>query len=551
MQLLPHQRNVRMQSNSLLLYHSLGSGKTCTSIALAYRNVTGFRKIVVIAPASLVLNFQQEIRGACGRAVRTNNDNLFETRFWVVSKDKLYHDYKERPNELCNKLKNTVIIVDEVHRLLSYVDGKQFTFFEKIFECVRSQSKLILLSATPITDPYKMVPLARFLFSRGVFAQTPFANVSSARKFFDRYYDERTRTVKNKHELVDIFRGHVSYYNRSSRGFPEIVHHDVHVRIPENTTQHKAYATAMGFINIRNESFTQEFLLSARQVSNFVLPNGKVGPEHGMCCRTRDQLKDISVKFHKCLESIHARKGPFFVYSNFVNESGINAFAHCLETLYNYTETLDLPFRKYVVLRANDSPEERLAKINRFNHIRNADGRDINIIIGSPSSNEGISLKKLREIHILDPHWTPTTTDQIVGRGARYDSHTQVDYNEVHVFHYYAVPQDRTLLSVDTHLKKLQKDKRNLLNMFESVLQDASLLQPTIEQQVIHLNRVQESNENEHPVDVEAALPRRRDKRLHRITKLADYNPRMLNYKKRPKKKQRVIINLTQNNNVI
>lgn len=534
-----------MLSDSLLLYHSLGSGKTCTSIALAYRNITGFRRIVVIAPASLVFNFQQEIRGACGRAVRTNNNHRFENRFWVVSKDKLYHDYKERPNDLCNALKNTVIIVDEIHRLLSYVDGKQFTFFEKIFECVRPHSKLIFLSATPITDPYKMVPLARFLFSRGVFGQTAFAEVTSARKFFDRYYDDRTRTVKNKHELVDIFRGHVSYY-RSNRDFPEIVHHDVRVCIPENTTQHKAYATAMGFVNTRNESFTQEFLLSARQVSNFVLPNGQVGPDHGRCCRTRDQLKDISVKFHKCLESIHARKGPFFVYSNFVNESGINAFAHCLETLYNYTETLDLPFRKYMVLRANDSPEQRLAKINRFNHARNADGRDVNIIIGSPSSNEGISLKKLREIHILDPHWTPTTTDQIVGRGARYDSHTQVDYNEVHVFHYYAVPQDRTLLSVDTHLKKLQKDKRNLLNMFESVLQEASLLPPTIEQQVIHL---EEANENEPPVMMEAAAPpRRQNKTLRRITRLADYNPRLLNYKKRPKKKQRVIINLTRNN---
>ena len=60
--LLAHQELVRRYINShtpyrgLLLYHGLGSGKTCSSIAIA-ENMKEYKKIIVMCPASLKTNF--------------------------------------------------------------------------------------------------------------------------------------------------------------------------------------------------------------------------------------------------------------------------------------------------------------------------------------------------------------------------------------------------------------------------------------------------------------------------------------------------------------
>ena len=72
-QLLINQRVVRDYLNiytpyrGLLLYHGLGSGKTCTSIALA-EGMKSHRRIIVMTPASLKMNFFSELK-KCGDAL--------------------------------------------------------------------------------------------------------------------------------------------------------------------------------------------------------------------------------------------------------------------------------------------------------------------------------------------------------------------------------------------------------------------------------------------------------------------------------------------------
>ena len=65
--LLTHQKIVRDYINlytpyrGLLLYHGLGSGKTCSSIAIA-EGLKSYRKIIVMTPASLRRNYIEEIK---------------------------------------------------------------------------------------------------------------------------------------------------------------------------------------------------------------------------------------------------------------------------------------------------------------------------------------------------------------------------------------------------------------------------------------------------------------------------------------------------------
>lgn len=72
-ELLPHQKIVRdylateTPYRGLLLYHGLGSGKTCSSIAVA-ESVLTHRKIVVMLPASLEDNYRGELL-SCGAPI--------------------------------------------------------------------------------------------------------------------------------------------------------------------------------------------------------------------------------------------------------------------------------------------------------------------------------------------------------------------------------------------------------------------------------------------------------------------------------------------------
>ena len=58
----------------LLLYHGLGSGKTCSSIAIAEGMKTD-KRIVVMTPAALRMNYLQELK-YCGDTIYKKN------QFW-------------------------------------------------------------------------------------------------------------------------------------------------------------------------------------------------------------------------------------------------------------------------------------------------------------------------------------------------------------------------------------------------------------------------------------------------------------------------------------
>ena len=78
--LLTHQKIVRDYMNlytpyrGLLLYHGLGSGKTCTSIAIA-EGMKDSKRIIIMTPASLQANYREELK-KCGDFLYKRN------QFW-------------------------------------------------------------------------------------------------------------------------------------------------------------------------------------------------------------------------------------------------------------------------------------------------------------------------------------------------------------------------------------------------------------------------------------------------------------------------------------
>jgi len=87
--LLTHQKIVRDYINlhtpyrGLLLYHGLGSGKTCSSIAIA-EGMKSVRKVIIMTPASLRRNYIEEIK-KCGDLLYRKNQ-YWE---WVSTDDNI------------------------------------------------------------------------------------------------------------------------------------------------------------------------------------------------------------------------------------------------------------------------------------------------------------------------------------------------------------------------------------------------------------------------------------------------------------------------------
>ena len=65
--------NIFTPYRGLLLYHGLGAGKTCASIAIA-EGLKTHRKILIMTPASLRMNYIEELK-KCGDPLYKRNQH--------------------------------------------------------------------------------------------------------------------------------------------------------------------------------------------------------------------------------------------------------------------------------------------------------------------------------------------------------------------------------------------------------------------------------------------------------------------------------------------
>ena len=229
--LFPYQRlirdylNIKSPYRGLLLYHGLGSGKTCASISVA-ENLKSHRDIFVLLPASLRSNFIGELKNCADSRWKLNQNwrfisnktDEFETasNFWgmdlskdffvkknkgiwmpsstksnnygslsgtekekinnqleyLISKKYSFINYNGLQNrhldemeaEEENMFNNKVIIIDEVHNLISRVvgGGTGLRLYKMLMEA--ENIKLVLLSGTPLINyPFESAFLLNLL----------------------------------------------------------------------------------------------------------------------------------------------------------------------------------------------------------------------------------------------------------------------------------------------------------------------------------------------------------------------------------------------------
>jgi len=119
------------------------------------------------------------------------------------------------------------------------------------------------------------------------------------------------------------------------------------------------------------------------------------------------------------------------------------------------------------------------------NSLDNRHGEIIKMIMVSQSGAEGISLRNVRQVHVMEPYWNEIRIQQVIGRAVRLDSHIDLPENErkVDAFIYImTLTEDQKKrnkvddgLTADEMVNIVAKKKSAIIDGFISSLKKASI----------------------------------------------------------------------------
>lgn len=447
----------------MLLYHKLGSGKTCTSILIADEMLEKkmINRVFILSPGSLRENWVSEYCKKCGRNASSLSENyIFITYNYAVGKN--------LPN-----FDNGLVIVDEVHNLINGVkNGSKNP--SAIYNAISlSNCRVLLLSGTPIFNwVYEFALLGRLLKPGTDFPEVRdrkgHVNIATFMSKFNKKEDG-TLLPNNRTEMIRMFEGIISYYPGSVADVPETVEEPI-IKVEMTPYQESRY-WAKNEIEVifarpvnpklyqtdrdKYEKLKKLHIMAkknilTRQVSNFYYP-----PKYR-------KTKDILVSDGGWIDHEVFQDGKLFMkYS-----TKIAAFLLNLVKYYDQKHVLFTMFKtksgvyliqailkmcgiRSEIFSGDLDDQQRKYILSRFNSENNKHGEKIRALLVTEAGAEGISVLEARHMHILESSHRMNRTIQAIGRVARFRSHSRLPLEErkVQVWRYWstATPEPYTL----------------------------------------------------------------------------------------------------------
>jgi superfamily II DNA or RNA helicase len=438
---LPHQQKVVDYFKSslykgLLLYHELGSGKTCTSIytadAMLRENL--IKKVIVLSPGNLRKTWIEEYCKKCGL-----DKNYLRDNFIFISYNYNIHSHLHMFN-----FNKSLVIIDEAHNLINGIKNNSKNPLSLFHIINESDCKVLLLSGTPITsniDEFKII--GKMLNPNALF------------------------TYVNTSIYNSSLEGIISYYPGSSlEYYPRVIYEPI-IRIlmtPEQLEKYKnVYASENNFIRKNYYSKKPEdkhknqkmYMLSikrirSRSVSNFYYNNINKKDSSLTTIKLPDIKEQNGGWFNKDVFSngyLLKLYSPKFVYLFLNIIRNINS-KHVVLTYFKEISGVILINTiltncgiKSVIYSGDISDNQRTKILEEFNNINNRYGKNIKVLLLTEAGIEGISLKEVQHFHILESCPSPNKTIQGIGRAVRFKSHIDMPKNrrEVRVWRYWSV----------------------------------------------------------------------------------------------------------------
>ena len=161
---LTHQKEAiqkLVENKKFILADDMGLGKTTSTIIAALE--AGAKKILIICPATLKINWKREIENYSARPTYIAEGKNFSTEhdFVIINYDiiKNFHDPKKKDDSQILRADFDLVIIDEAH----YIKNAQAQRTKLINDLVKKVDRLWLLTGTPMTsrpiDYYNLLSL--------------------------------------------------------------------------------------------------------------------------------------------------------------------------------------------------------------------------------------------------------------------------------------------------------------------------------------------------------------------------------------------------------
>jgi superfamily II DNA or RNA helicase len=256
---------------------------------------------------------------------------------------------------------------------------------------------------------------------------------------------------------------------------------------------------------------------------NMVLYNRKIAKALAELDSKGDQylsasgLVECGPKFAKIIENINLSPGTCLVYSSFRFVEGVKILSMAM----NYDGYVELQVKnvkgkgwvlkckdfskpKYIVFTSKKDetkilmgvfnsdfttlPQELQEQLENLNVNTNLRGEFVKVLMITKSGAQGISLKNVRQVHIMEPYWNQSLIKQVAGRAIRAKSHLALDKREqvVDTFMYtmtfvHKEHLDNVLLkandmskTADEYILDLAARKENINDQFLSLVRNAA-----------------------------------------------------------------------------
>lgn len=418
--LRPHQRAFLRRffapgaGHGMVAAHGVGTGKTLIAVAAAAHFLLDAngrdddsRGVVLVAPKTLIPNFQKEIAAAFSEALR---DALLE-RITFFTFEKFRTEMKAGA---FTPARETFLIVDEAHNIrtpLPPPPAAARAWEERAAPTVTrasaavhfalhpSVARVLLLTATPLVNgPYDIENLVAICRRRLPFDPARFRQVIGNRLLFRPY-------LQNVFDFVDAdisssvsIRGGVSEV-----AFPRV--HEHRIEIEMTPSYFSEYARVEHGISRKIQTTNSlTFYTGVRQACNALEP----------CIKCNWVLKTLEA----------APELKTVVYSEF-RTNGVDLMRE----------------RVRAVLKSRDAMFEIVGDMPQARRQRSIDGfnarRSDAVLFITNAGAEGVDLHGVRRVILLEKGWNRERELQVIGRAVRFGSHTHLPPPErrVDVFH--------------------------------------------------------------------------------------------------------------------
>ena len=253
----------------MLLFHSVGTGKTCSAIAAASKNFEKDYTILWVTRTTLKNDIWKNMFSQiCNENLRNRTDEIptdpkkqmtMLSKAWrirpmsykqfsnLVSKENDFYKRLVKENGTEDPLRKTLLIIDEAHKLygggdLSSIERPDMAALHKSLMHSYAVSgensvRLLLMTATPITEnPMELIQLMNLCKPIG--QQLP----ATFETFKNEYLDVDGRfTDRGRSQYLDDIAGHISYLNREkdARQFSQPIIKRVLVNITDESLINK------------------------------------------------------------------------------------------------------------------------------------------------------------------------------------------------------------------------------------------------------------------------------------------------------------------------